>query len=55
MEQLSILIIIGMFGFFGFLYVAGRAFGAGIRKGGDLWRSGQHEADKRYRRDNEEI
>lgn len=35
--------------FLGSCYLAGRIFGAGIRKTGQLWRSGQLEADRRYR------
>lgn len=42
------LIIIGAAIVFGFVYLTGRVFGAGVRKGGDLWRSGQHQANQRY-------
>lgn len=44
---LGIFIVLGLL-FFAFLYISGRVFGAGVRKGGDLWRSGQHDADRRY-------
>ena len=43
---LGIFIVLSLL-FFGFLYVSGRVFGAGMRKSGDLWRSGRHDADGR--------
>lgn len=48
--DIGVLFILGLVGFFAFLYPSGRAIGAaGIKHGGDRWRSGTNEVDRRDR------
>ncbi len=46
-SAIGTLFILGALAFFGFIYLTGRVLGAGVRIGGDLWRTGQHQADQR--------
>jgi hypothetical protein len=45
-SSLAVLFVIALIGFFLFLYFSGRAVGAGLKYGGNKWRSGVNEADR---------
>lgn len=47
-SSLGVIFILGLLAFFAFLYFSGRAIGAGMKYGGNRWRSGTHEADRQY-------
>lgn len=49
-SSLAILFILVIAGFFGFLYLGGRAFGAGLKAGGNRWQAGKNEANAQHGR-----
>lgn len=49
-SSIGFIFIVGIIVFFGFLYFSGRAIGAGMKYGGNRWRSGTNEADQKQSR-----